>query len=79
VEVEPEQLLLVFKSASVVFRTVHLRRKVGFWAVYTIPTVFTPYSTVSQIYGVRPYKTGPPYNTFFTVTWPLGSNVYDTI
>ena len=58
-------------------RPVHLRRKVGFWAVTTVPTVITPYSmvqiTVGQSYGVRPYKTVPPHSTIMTVIWPFGS------
>jgi len=52
-------------------RPVHLRRKVGFWTVITVPTVIIPYSTVQitvgQKYGVRLYKTVPPHSTILTV------------
>ena len=53
----------------------HLRRNVGFWTL--VPTVITPYSTVQitvgQIYGVRPYKTVPPYGTNLLI-WLFGTN-----
>ena len=45
-----------------------LTRNVGFCTVIMVPTVITPYSTVqitvSQNYGVRPYKDGAtvPYD-----------------
>ena len=51
---------------------------VGFRTVITVPTVITPYSTVQitvgQNYGVRPYKTVPPYSTILTASWLFGSN-----
>jgi len=62
-----KQLQARTDSLSMHVRPVHLRRKVEFWTVITVPTVITPYSTVQitvgQNYGFRPYKTVPPYST----------------
>jgi hypothetical protein len=64
--------------ATGIFRPKHLRRKVGIWTVITVPTVITLYSTVqitvSQNYGVRTYKTVPPYGMTLTVIWLFCSN-----